>query len=422
MDPAAAVAAFTDVHRKLADAAVAVDKFYRRHSDELEKARSLRDATPKISADAKAAALAAETQLTKAEQDGFAYPSVMHAAGELVEALSALKTAETVGSPMEIRHAAAAVHSAAEAVTARISTARSLLSTVRGSVSSVKTRIEGVSTRLESLPATRSALLREFSADCSKDLNGADDRARRSLERARTAWAAARKALDSGQPEEAANQLTAARASLSAAEDDGDAMGDRLRVLRETKADPTAAAKATRFKLRDAQLLVVDRGLVRQWGSVLDAQAARIDRCRRRSDGPSPRLLVLSADPAFRGCVRQERHRPRPGRGQITASTLPARTCPRTVGDQYGHGKGRHVRHFDHLTKRVRDDLFAVSPAEFDLGSSRTVLATALGATLYVPGVREDLAARSVAARRKASGRWWSTSRTPSPISTSIWR
>ena len=288
VEPSVAAAAFTDVHRKLADAAVAVDGFYRRHSDELEKARSLRDATPKISADAKAAALAAEAQLTKAEQDGFGYPSVLHAAGELVDALSALKTAETVGSPLEIRHAAAAVHSAADTVGARISTARSLPATVRGSVSSVKTRIEGVSTRLESLPATRSALLREFSADCSKDLTGADDRARRSLDQARTAWAAARNAVAAGQPEEAANQLTVARARLSAAENEGDAMGDRLRVLRETKADPTAAAKATRFKLRDAQLLVVDRGLVNQWGSVLDAQAARIDRAAADLTGPHP--------------------------------------------------------------------------------------------------------------------------------------
>ncbi len=288
VDPAAATAAFTDVHRALADAAVAVDTFYRKHCDELERARSLRDATPKISSDARSAAVAAEAQLTKAEQDGFSYPSVVRAAGELVDALSALKTAETVGSPMEIRHAAAVVHSAADAVGSKISAARSLSSTVRGSLSSVKTRIEGVGTRLESLPATRSALLREFSADCSNDLTGADDRARRALDHARGEWAAARLALDSSHPEEAANHLSTARADLAAAENDGDAMGDRLRLLRATKADPMAAAKATRFKLRDAQLLVVDRGLIPQWGSVLDAQAARIDRATAELTGPHP--------------------------------------------------------------------------------------------------------------------------------------
>ncbi len=288
VDPVAAVAAFSQVHQALADAAVAVDAFYRKHSVELEKARSLRAATPQISADARASAVRAEAELTKAEAEGFAYPSVMTAAGELVDALSSLKTAETVGSPLEIRHTAAAVHAAADAITSRISAARSLSSTVRGSLSSVKTRIEAVTTRLETLPTTRSALLREFSVDCSKDLNGADDRARKSLQDARGEWAAAETALRAGQPEPASHRLTTARSRLSAAEHDGDSLGERLRILRATRQDPVAAAKTTRFKLRDAQLLVVDRGLVRQWGSVLDAQSARIDRATAELTGTHP--------------------------------------------------------------------------------------------------------------------------------------
>jgi hypothetical protein len=288
VDPVAATNAFGQVHQALAEAAVAVDGFYRKHADELEKARSLRSATPQISADARAAAVSAEAALTKAENDGFAYPSVMTAAGELVDALSSLKTAETVGSPLEIRHTAAAVHAAADGVSSRIAAARSLSSTVRGSLSSVKTRIEAVTTRLESLPGTRSALLREFSADCSDDLSGADDRARKSLQDARSQWSAADGALRAGQPEPAADHLTAARAKLSAAETDGDSMGRRLRILRDTRADPVAAAKATRFKLRDAQLLVVDRGLVAQWGSVLDAQSARIERAAADLTGTHP--------------------------------------------------------------------------------------------------------------------------------------
>lgn len=288
VDPAAAQTAFVDVHRRLADAAVAVDRFYRNHADELERARSLRAATPQISADARAAALQAESALTAAERDGVAYASVLAAAGELVEALSALKTADTIGSPLEIRHAAAAVHAAAESVTSHIQHARSLTGTVPSSVVSVKTRIEAVTTRLESLPAQRSALLREFSADCSKDLTGADDRARRALEQARTDWADADRALRAGRLEDAADHLATARARLTSAEHDGDALGDRLTLLRKTKADPVAAAKATRFRLRDAQLLVVDRGLVPQWGSVLDAQAARIDRAAARLTGTHP--------------------------------------------------------------------------------------------------------------------------------------
>ena len=288
VDPVAATGAFTQVHKTLADAAIAVDAFYRKHADELEKARSLRSATPQISSEARETAVRAEAELTAAEKDGFAYPSVMAAAGDLVDALSELKTAETVGSPLEIRHAAAAVHAAADAIKSRIATARSLSSTVRGSLSSVKTRIEAVTTRLESLPATRSALLREFSAACSRDLTGADDRARRALEQARGEFAQAQSALTAGEPEPASQHLTTARARLATAESEGDAMGDRLRVLRATSADPAAAAKATRFKLRDAQLLVVDRKLVPQWGSVLDAQSDRIERAAADLVGTHP--------------------------------------------------------------------------------------------------------------------------------------
>lgn len=303
VDPAAARNAFVEVHRTLADAAVAVDKFYRRHAGELEQARSLRAATPKISADARSAALQAESALTAAELDGVAYASVLSAAGELVEALSALKTADTIGSPLEIRHAAAAVHAAAESVTSHIDHARSLPGTVPSSLSSVRTRIQAVTTRLAAMPAHRSALLREFSADCSKDLNGADDRARRALEQAQTEWTAADQAHRAGRLEEAAEHLVTARTLLTSAEHDGDSLGDRLQLLRKTKADPVAAAKATRFKLRDAQLLVVDRGLVPQWGSVLDAQAARIDRAAAELTGTHPDywayLQALQAVEAF---------------------------------------------------------------------------------------------------------------------------
>lgn len=288
VDPSAAAAAFTAVHSLLADAAVAVDAFYRNHSDNLEKAKSLRAATPQISAEARAVAVAAETKLTEADRDGFAFPSVLSVAGELVAALSALKTAETVGSPLEIRHAAAAVHSAAGSVGDKITAARLLATTVHSSTSSVKTRIEAVVTRLESLPSNRSALLREFSAACSVDLNGADDRARKSLEQARFEYAAAQSAQDRDQLEDAAAHLATARAKLSLAQTEADSLTERLRLLRQTRADPEGAAKATRFKLRDAQLLVVDRELIAQWGSVLDAQAARIHRAATELTGSHP--------------------------------------------------------------------------------------------------------------------------------------
>ena len=43
-----------------------------------------------------------------------------------------------------------------------------------------------------------------------------------------------------------------------------------------------------RFRVRDAQRLAVDRGAVTEWGSVLDAQVARIDRTVAALTGRHP--------------------------------------------------------------------------------------------------------------------------------------
>jgi citrate lyase beta subunit len=58
------------------------------------------------------------------------------------------------------------------------------------------------------------------------------------------------------------------------------------------------------------------------------------------------------------------------------------------------------VRHFDHLPRSVRDVLFYRAPEPFDRNSERSVLAHALGATLYMPATRDDLGA---AIRRQAA-------------------
>ncbi|MTD14982.1 ATP/GTP-binding protein [Nakamurella sp. YIM 132087] len=50
------------------------------------------------------------------------------------------------------------------------------------------------------------------------------------------------------------------------------------------------------------------------------------------------------------------------------------------------------MRHFDHLSDAVRSDLFLHQPQDFHSESPRSVLAHALGATLYMPGSRSDLA------------------------------
>ena len=50
------------------------------------------------------------------------------------------------------------------------------------------------------------------------------------------------------------------------------------------------------------------------------------------------------------------------------------------------------MRHFDQLAEAVRRELFHAQPEQFDRDSEREVLAHALGATLYVPATRADLA------------------------------
>lgn len=58
------------------------------------------------------------------------------------------------------------------------------------------------------------------------------------------------------------------------------------------------------------------------------------------------------------------------------------------------------MRHFDQLAEGVRRELFHREPATFERDSERSVLAHALGATLYVPATRDELA-RTV--RRRAA-------------------
>lgn len=284
-DPVAAAAAFTKVHRELADAAAAVDTFFQRHSRVLEQARSALAAVPRLVQQARDAAGAAEQQLGRAEQAGHLYPSGLAAADQLISDVAALNAA---GTPAGQRRWAGVVVEAARHLQERIAAAPSLRPAATAALASVRTRIQAVTHRLSTLPDTRSAVLREFSAACSRDLIGSDQRARQSLERAESQWSAARTALDAGAPEEATDRLTSARGLLTEAETAADAWTDRLHVLRETRADPDAAARSTRFRLRDAQLLVVNRGLVKEWGSVLDAQLARIDRARADLIGTHP--------------------------------------------------------------------------------------------------------------------------------------
>src|SRR4051812_36775835 len=62
------------------------------------------------------------------------------------------------------------------------------------------------------------------------------------------------------------------------------------------------------------------------------------------------------------------------------------------------------MRHFDHVAPEIRKRLFHVEPMEFDRSSDPAVLAFALGATLYCPANRPQLAA-DVERRTRAGAR-----------------
>ena len=179
--------------------------------------------------------------------------------------------------------AAAAVLSSARRLEQLLAEAPAFADRAQQVIRSVETRRSAVSTRSAQLPDTLSALRREFSADCSLDLqrNGSvvDER----LEHADAELAAARAMVDAA-PDQAIGRADAARDDLAVAEKAVDAVLDRLRLLREVRADPRGAEQRVRFRLRDAQLFAVNHRLVDEWGSVLDAQADRIERAEGELD------------------------------------------------------------------------------------------------------------------------------------------
>lgn len=50
------------------------------------------------------------------------------------------------------------------------------------------------------------------------------------------------------------------------------------------------------------------------------------------------------------------------------------------------------MKHFNYLTEEERDTIFHKAPESFDKTTPRSILAYALGATLYMPGTRENIA------------------------------
>lgn len=283
-----AQAAFQNAAHGLGEAAREVDRFYSAHRDELEQARSALAATPRLAQDAKAMAEKAQLAVASADPAFIEYHSIRTAFTRVDDAVASLDTAMASRDPLGARAAATEVRESATALEDALAAAPKRAKEAQSALASVRTRVEAVRTRFGRLAPAFSSLLREFNAASSAELSANERLSARHIEQAEEDLSAARAASSSGDPEQSLDYIAQARSHLADAEHLVDAVTDRLELLREVKATPQQQEQAVRFKLRDAQQLAVNRGLVAEWGSVLDAQLARIDRAHAALTGTHP--------------------------------------------------------------------------------------------------------------------------------------
>lgn len=273
------------VVRQLQAAAQEVDRFYHRERTRLDEAVGVRRAVPDLVAHVTTEAARVRGQAAGSEYA--AYPSVRTAATRVDEAIVTLE-AVPAAERGRVRTAANQLDAATIELSEALAQAPSREGAARNAIASVTTRIEAVRTRAGRLGPAYSALLREFNAASSADLAENERASQRHITAAEAALAGARAAAAEHNPESALDLTTTARGHLADAEQLVDAVTKRLTELRAVRDDPRERAEAVRFRLRDAQMLVVSRGLVAEWGSVLDAQVERLDRVTASLTGRHP--------------------------------------------------------------------------------------------------------------------------------------
>ena len=171
----------------------------------------------------------------------------------------------------------------ARSATALAAEAPRTAQSVRTALASIATRRAAAATKAEQIEPAMSALRREFSEPCSRDLIGSEARTREAIAQPPTWPSRPRGGTPMpGDWDSAADQVAAARSALGQAEQRHEAVIGRLAELRAVRADPAKFAADTRFVLRDAQRLVVDRGLVKEFGPILDAQSVRLQNAQDR--------------------------------------------------------------------------------------------------------------------------------------------
>lgn len=262
----------------------AVRRFRSSHARLLDDAALVLDGLPRAAQEARTALVDARRVVEQAETSGV---RSRRAVERLAEAERAAALLESPGL-RERRDAAGRTLELARAARTLIAEAPDTAAHVRTALASVRTRRSAADTRTERIGPALSELRRGFSEPCSRDLGDAEDRARAALAAADAAVAAAHRLADAGEWDDAADQIAAARSELGHAEERADAVTGRLAELRDVRADPAKQAADTRFVVRDAQRLVVDRGLVQEFGPVLDAQSVRLQNAQDRLTGRHP--------------------------------------------------------------------------------------------------------------------------------------
>lgn len=198
------------------------------------------------------------------------YPSIQTASAELDQAVRQLAgTRDYPAMVAATRH----VTQAAARLAAITAAAPRAAEDAARALSSISTRLDAARTRLDTVRPAVSTLLKEFPAASSADVVHTETAAREHIDSAAALFARAQTHAD---PEQTLALAKQTRSTLAQADQLIDAAPNRLRLLRDLRADPKQPAEKTRFMLHDAQMYAVGRGLTQQWASVLDAQLQRI--------------------------------------------------------------------------------------------------------------------------------------------------
>ncbi|MFE3191378.1 hypothetical protein ACFXHA_20370 [Nocardia sp. NPDC059240] len=274
------------VVRGLTEAAGGVDQFYRGNQAHLEHAVAVYGSVPQLIAQVRAQG---QQQLAAVAASPYAeYPSVRHATAAVNEGLVTLEAAVSAGSGRSGRDAATRLETLLRELSTALEAAPAKQHSATTAIASAATRLDAARNRVERVAPAMSGLLREFAAASSNDLANNERQAREAVAAADADLTRARAALAANDPEDALDLTSTARAQLATAEERAETVTDRLALLRQVRDQPADRAKAVRFKLRDAQMLAVNKGVVPQWGSVLDAQSERLERAAAGLTGHHP--------------------------------------------------------------------------------------------------------------------------------------